>query len=116
MSYGIIEFDEDGKPICEICGKSFDRVLNHVRMKHQINEKDYKRQFGFDLTKGICSAKSAELSRLKNLENYDKVVKVNLIKRGQGTRYGVGSKGRTKDKVSQQTYIRLKDQFKKKHE
>ena len=53
MSYGIIEYDDSGKPICEICKKSFNRVLSHVRQAHQMSEREYKLAFGFDLVKGI---------------------------------------------------------------
>lgn len=112
MSYGIIEYDQEGKPICEICGKSFHRVLSHVRQKHDMNEKEYKIKFGFDLHKGICSRFSQELSRRRVEENYEKSVKENLLKKGSKTRFKKGSKGRTKDKVSEQTRIRLIERLK----
>ena len=108
MAYGIIEYDNDGKPICEICKKSFKRVLNHARQKHDISEKEYKLKFGLNLTKGICSKESSELSREKALDNYDKSIKQNLLQKGSKTRFKKGSKGRTKDKVSEQTRIRNK--------
>ena len=112
MAYGTIEYSEDGKPKCEICGEYFSRVLNHARYKHFINEKEYKRQFGLDLYKGICSKDSAGKTRETTLRNYDKCVKVNLIIRGDKTRFSPGSKGRTKDKVSEQSRLKLKDQLK----
>lgn len=112
MSYGIIEYDKDGKPICEICGKSFLRVLTHVRQKHNISEKEYKHQFGLDVTRGICSKESSELSRQRVYENYSLCITSNLLDRGKNTRFLVGSEGRTADKVSQQTKIRLIKQAK----
>lgn len=112
MAYGVIEYDDKGKPICEICGKSFHRVLSHVRQKHDMNEREYKLKFGFDLKKGICSRFSKELSRIAVEENYDKVVVQNLNKKGQKSRFKKGDKGRTKDKVSEQTRIRLKERLK----
>ena len=113
MAYGIIEYDVAGKPICEICGKSFNRVLSHVRQKHDMSEKEYKTEFGFDLRKGICSLESAEKSRIKALDNYDLVISQNLIGNGSKTRFVKGSKGRTKDKVSEQTRLSLKERLKK---
>ena len=107
MSYGNIEYNEEGNPKCEICGKFFKRVLSHVRQKHEINEKEYKTNYGFDLIKGICSKESSEKSRASALKNYDKVIAVNLLKNGEATRFKDGSKGRTKDKVSEQTRIML---------
>ena len=112
MAYGKIEYDSEGNPKCEICGKHFLRVLPHVRQKHKIEERDYKIQFGFDLTKGICSKESSQRSREKTLLNYDKCIKKNLIVKGAKTRIEKGSVGRTKDKVSAQTRQMLKDRLK----
>jgi hypothetical protein len=103
MSYGIIEYNEDGQPKCEICGEHFERVAAHVRQKHEISAREYKKQYGFDLSKGICSKESSEKSREKAYDNYDKVIGNNLVKNGEPTRFKNGSKGRTKDQVSEQT-------------
>lgn len=112
MSFGKIEYDECGNPICEICKKSFKRVLSHVRQVHNMNEKEYKIMFGFDLSKGICSKESSEKTRDKTLLNYEKCISKNLISKGQKTRYNKDSEGRTKDKVQEQTRIRLKERLK----
>jgi hypothetical protein len=112
MSYGVIEYDDNGNPICEICRKSYKRVISHVRQKHDMNEREYKIKFGFDLKKGICSKESSELSRERVMENYDKCIGDNLIKSGEKSRFKDGDKGRTKDKVSEQTRIRLRDRLK----
>lgn len=107
MAYGIIEYNAEGKPKCEICEEYFDRVASHVRQKHDISAKEYKIKYGFDLKKGICSKQSKLKSRERVLENYDKVVSDNLIKKGENTRFKEGSKGRTKEKVSEQTRLML---------
>jgi hypothetical protein len=111
MGYGVIEYSADGKPMCEICGKYFHRVLSHVRQKHDVNERDYKKQFGFDLKKGICSLESKEKSRQAVLDNYDKVVLDNLVVNGSKSRFKLGSKGRTKDMVSAQTRKMLRERL-----
>jgi len=108
MSYGIIEYSDDGLIKCEICNQYFQRVITHVRQKHYMNEKDYNLQFGFDTSKGICSRESAERSRIKVYENFDKCIGKNLLEKGSNTRFIVGSKGRTKDMVSYQTNLSLK--------
>ena len=113
MSYGIVEYDQEGKPICEICGKAYHRVLGHVRQKHQLTEKEYKKQFGFDVTNGICSKESAERTSVKTKANFVKCIEHNLLANGIKTRFQVGSKGRTKDKVSAQTKINLTKHIKK---
>lgn len=105
--YGKVEFDEDGKPMCEVCGKHYKRVISHVRQKHDMNEREYKVTYGFDVKKGICSKESAMKSRVKVYENYDKVVKKNLIIKGQKSRFKDGHKGRTKEQVSEQTRLML---------
>lgn len=112
MAYGIIEYDKNGKPVCEICGKSFNRVLSHVRQKHDMNEREYKKKFGFDLKKGICSQESSDKSREKVLENYDLCIGQNLLVGGKDSRFEDGDKGRTKDQVSEQTRIMLKERLK----
>ncbi len=109
---GIIEYDEDGLPKCEICGRFFNRVLTHVRQKHFIEEREYKLEYGFDLTKGICSKESSLKSREAVLRNSEKCIGVNLIQKGANTLFLEGSKGRTKEQVSDQTRIMLKERLK----
>jgi hypothetical protein len=110
MAYGVIEYNDEGKPKCEICGKYFSRVLSHVRQVHMLNEREYKIRFGLDLKKGICSKESSLRSRMKVFENYDKVVKDNLIKKGKKSRYVKGQG--TSKYVSEQTRKRLKERLK----
>ncbi len=113
MSYGKVEYDINGNPICEICGKAYSRVLSHVRQVHDLSAKDYKLKFGLDLNKGICSKKSADKTRKQTMSNYESVIKNNLLIKGKKTQFKVGHNGRTKDKVSEQTLIRLKSNFDK---
>jgi len=87
MSYGKIEYDEDGLPICEICGLSFKRVIAHARQKHGVSEREYKIEFGLDLKKGICSKESAEKSREIGLRMAD-----SLTDHGEKTRFKKGHK------------------------
>lgn len=112
MAYGVIEYNEDGQPMCEICGKHFERVIVHARQKHQISEREYKLQFGFNLKKGICSKESSEKSRERVFENYEQCIGKNLELLGQKSRFKDGSEGRTKEKVSEQTRLMLVDRAK----
>jgi hypothetical protein len=109
MSYGKIEYNENGLPKCEICGEHYHRVNAHVRQVHGLSAREYKLQFGFDLIKGICSRESSERTREKTMSNYEIVISQNLIVNGIDTRFKVGSKGRTREKVSKQTLLRLKE-------
>lgn len=113
MSYGIIEYNSDGLPKCEVCGKHFNRVLSHVRQKHSMTEREYKIMYGFDLKKGIISEQSRDKSRQAVLNNFETVVEQNLIIRGEKSRFINGSKGRTRDQVSAQTKIMLVERARK---
>lgn len=112
--YGVITRDPNDKPICHICGRAFDALMTHARQTHRISEAEYKERFGLDAGKGITSFKTWIKFRRSNQLHYHTVVKQNLIKRGQATRFQPGSPGRTKDKVRHQTYLRLIKQFKRK--
>ena len=105
---GEVVYTSEGKIVCHICGKAFTRLLTHVRQYHGISEKDYKKEYGLILYKGIISESSREKSRKAVFNNYDKVVLDNLVKNGKNTRFKDGYKGRTKDKVSLQEMKRLK--------
>ena len=106
MAYGIIEYDAAGLPKCELCGEYFNRVVSHVRQKHDLTAREYKKQFGFDVSKGICSAESSLLTREKTLSNYDKCISRNII--GHNHKFKKHHKGRTRDQVSEQTRIMLR--------
>lgn len=106
MAYGAIEYNEEGFPKCEICGKYFKRVISHVRQKHFINEREYKLRFGLDLSKGVCSKESSNKSRQAVLENYS-VIERNLIEAGNNTRKKKGVPN--KRVLSEQTKNSLKE-------
>jgi len=105
--YGVVEYI-DGNPVCEICGKSFKRLMTHVRQKHNMSAIEYKKKFGLNTSKGIISDVSRELSRKRVEEN--RHVLENIIEGGKKTRYSKGHEGRTKDKVSEQERLRLSEQ------
>lgn len=104
--YGEVSFDKDGLPQCHICGGHFKRVATHVRQAHQLSAREYKELHGLNVSKGIISADSAQLSRDRVEENFH-VINNNLIVRGRSTRYKKGDKGRTKDQLSYQEKMRL---------
>ena len=112
--YGEIDYSEDGKPICHVCGLAFDKVMSHVWQVHEMTENEYKKKFGLETTKGIMSEKSTKLARKQCLKNYALVCEENLLKNGVGTRFKKGSTGRTKEMVSEYTRRKLVARFKKK--
>ena len=110
MAYGIIEYNQDGLPKCEICNKYFKRVITHVRQKHFMTEREYKLSYGFDLKKGIISKESKQKSRDAVIKNYDLCIE-NLSK-GAKYRFKKGYAGRTKEQVSAQTKLMLAERAK----
>lgn len=106
---GEIGYTSDGRIICHLCGKAFTRLLTHVRQYHNMNEKEYKKEFGLILYKGIISEKSRDKSRKAVLDNYEKVVLDNLVTKGESTRFKVGSEGKTREKMSLQELKRLQN-------
>jgi hypothetical protein len=111
MTYGQIEYNLAGLPKCEICNQYYHRVLCHVRQKHHMTEREYKKMFGFDLIRGITSLVSKEKSRAAVLNNFETVVTKNLLCKGKDSRFKNGHTGRTKELVSKQTQIRLKNRL-----
>lgn len=105
--YGEVIYDEAGLPKCHICGKSFKKLMTHVVQKHGILAYDYKYMFGLNTTKGIIAESTKMKLQTSVLNNFDRVVKDNLINKGKSTRYTQGSKGRTRDKLSAQERRRI---------
>lgn len=97
---------QDGKPTCHICGKSFHRLMSHVRQKHDMTALQYKRKFDLNTTKGITSDESARKSR-EAVYSHPEIIE-DLINNCKNTRFKKGCKGRTRDKVSLQELTRLK--------
>lgn len=90
MSIGKIEFDNEGKPVCEICKKSFHRLSTHVRQAHGMTARQYKMAFGLNISRGLCSSQSASATREKTLKNADRCIDQNLLKNGVGSRFKKG--------------------------
>ena len=109
---GVIRYDPSGKPICEICGLSFDRLLTHVRQNHNLSARDYKLKFGLDLSKGICSMESKQKSRKAVLLNFKVCVIDNLTVKGYATRFKKGTPNLFRH-YSEQSKLRWKEELKR---
>lgn len=101
--YGEIQYDVNGDPVCHICGKSFPKLGAHIWNGHHIRTRDYCEIFGLNTGRGICSKEYRNKMRAHVRQNYEKVVVKNMVKAGECTRFQKGSKGRTRDKMSEQT-------------
>lgn len=64
--------------------------------------------FGLNVSIGLISDNHREHLHDMAIKNYDVVVKENLLKKGVNTRYVVGSRGRTREQLSEQSLRMLK--------
>lgn len=64
---GTIAYDEQGKVICHICGKSFVRLGSHIKENHEMTIDEYKERFG------LCKrTKTTEKSYSDTMSRYAK--------------------------------------------
>lgn len=103
--YGVVSYDQEGKPICELCGRSFHRLLRHVRVSHEMTPKKYRKMFGLD-NSGILSMSYAKKSRETALKNYEQCIAINLNIKGKATQFKKGNKGLPLKKLAVQTRIK----------
>lgn len=112
--YGEVGYSPEGKPICHICGKAYDKLMIHVYQIHGMSHDEYKKEFGLDLGKGLMSEESKELARKRVFENYDVSIAENLLERGKATRFEEGHK-LARTYISEQTRNSLIDNISKLH-
>ena len=99
-----------GKIKCEICGKYYNQVGTHIVQIHKITAREYRKLYGFDISKGQLADWLKEIKR-------EYVFKNNTIKnleKGIPYRFKKGQKGLGKYERSEETMRRLKQKnFKK---
>lgn len=84
---GTIAYDDQGKIICHICGKSFVRLGSHIKDSHGLTVVEYKERFG------LCN--SAKITGKSYSDTMRKHAKVNgmdqqLLEAGKSTRIQKG--------------------------
>lgn len=95
---GTIHYDENGDPICHICGRSYHKLMSHVWQVHGVHAHEYKKEFGLYTTHSVMNETNKETISRQTQSRLD-MIRENLVLRGQGTRFKPGSKGRTKEQV-----------------
>lgn len=83
---GEVHYANNGDPICHICGMAYRKLGNHVAFRHHMTQQEYRDRFKLYHNTKLSNNGYKELMRLYNKENYDIVVKQNLIKGGVNTR------------------------------
>jgi len=103
MSYGIVEYNEEGKVKCEICNRFFHAVSRHTYHTHKLTALEYKKQFGFNTSRGLSSKSFKEVLKLQGQRSYAE----NPHCFDTGNRFVKGSRGRVKAVLSEQARLRL---------
>lgn len=66
---GTIAYDDQGKIICHICGKSFVRLGSHVRESHGMTISKYKEKFGLCRNARTTQKSYSEIMRKHAIDN-----------------------------------------------
>lgn len=87
---------------CEICKKEYRHLGSHIYHAHKILTREYKIQFGLPIKESLISDEIREKLRDANAENYDLVVKKNLLANGSKNWFKPG------DRIGNRNYISTK--------
>ena len=61
--FGEVHYDEEGKPICHVCGMSFDKLIEHTKRKHGLDSLTYRQTYGLMITAQLTSPKYNEMMK-----------------------------------------------------
>ena len=86
---GII-IEEHDELRCHVCGRLYSRLIPHARQAHNLTKREYCDRYQFLYNQQFTAQKTHNLSSRKNKEHHDLVVKENLLKKGQATRFKKG--------------------------
>ena len=94
---------------CLICGRWYKQVCTHVVQVHKITAREYRKQFGLDVKRGLLPDYLRQLYRKQVFENGT----LNNLKAGKKNWFKKGQKGVGVYTRSVQTMERLHNQNKK---
>lgn len=84
---GTVEYASNGDPICHICGEAHRKLGNHIQNRHDISQNEYRDKFKLYHNTRLSNKEYIEQMSNINNKHRDIVVKENLIKHGQNTRF-----------------------------
>lgn len=67
--YGALRHDEDGKPICNICGEAYHNLGIHIVRQHNMTISEYRKKFKLKPTTKLTSF-SYQRERIKQMLNH----------------------------------------------
>ena len=85
-NYGEVLYAPNGDPVCHICRKAIRKLGNHIRFKHNISQIEYRERFGLHHSTRLSNKEYINKMHDYSLDNYDLVIKKNLIEKGINTR------------------------------
>lgn len=83
---GEIEYAPNGDPICHICGQAHRKLGNHIKFKHNIDQKQYRDRYKLYRNTRLSNKEYQKKMREYNKTYQETVVKQNLIENGKNTR------------------------------
>ena len=92
---------------CEVCGDWFRQVGTHIRQRHNLTARDYRKIYGFDIKRGqlppdFKKSKAMQAIKCGGAKN---------LKLGEKFRFRKGDNWLGNYERSEQTKARLKNQF-----
>ena len=93
---GKVEHDKNGKVICHICGRSYNRLGSHIRESHGITIEEYKAEFGL-CSRTKTTEKSYSQTMRENAYKYD--MDKQLLEAGKSTRIKKGETDKRKNSI-----------------
>lgn len=105
---GELEYMDDGRIICHLCGNSYHKLGAHIFNTHHLTTSNYKQQFGLNKNTKLTSIEYQTRMRSKITDETIKVLQV----AGEGCRFKKGSAGRPRDKIATEEMNRLKERCK----
>lgn len=109
---GTVSYDDEGNPICHICGRSYAKLMSHAWQIHGVYSHEYKKEFGLYTTHSVMNEQNKETIRKQTNARMD-IIRENLINKGTSTRFKPGCPGRTIEQVPLQHKARKRPKPKK---
>lgn len=85
---GVLARDEEGRVICHICGRAYDKLTLHIKQRHKMSKEEYLETYGLNRGAKLTSInhhhKLKEMIKVQpNLQNIVEISKSTRFKKGQ---------------------------------
>lgn len=83
---GEVFYDEQGRMVCHICGRAYDKLTQHIKQIHNIGPVEYREMFGLNRTFKLTSERYKQKCR-ENI-NEQKISMLRHFEKGSNTLEG----------------------------